>query len=94
MLPEKTMTDVATKLAFELADKLFAAKGAELDAAIKLANVMYIQKCDNLDKHLEAKYLGSLPYDHGHYNDREHYNTYSNKTIFHMLIELMNCTRL
>ena len=33
----------------------------------------------NLDKHLEAKYLGSLPYDHGHYNDREHYNAYSNK---------------
>ena len=25
------------------------------------------------------RYLGSLPYDYGHYNDLEHYNTYSNK---------------
>jgi hypothetical protein len=33
----------------------------------------------DLNKHLEVKYLGNLPYDHGQYNDREHYNTYSNK---------------
>ena len=32
-----------------------------------------------LNKHLEVKYLGNLPYDHEQYNDREHYNTYSNK---------------
>jgi hypothetical protein len=33
----------------------------------------------DLNKHIEKKYLGSLPYDYGHYNDLEHYNTYSNK---------------
>ena len=33
----------------------------------------------DLNKPLEVKYHGSLPYDHGHYNEREHYNTYSNK---------------
>lgn len=60
MLPEKTMSDVAMKLAFELADELFAKKGAELDAAIKLANVMYIQKCDNLDSHLEDSFVAAF----------------------------------
>lgn len=33
----------------------------------------------DLNKNIEAKYLGRLPYDHGAYNEREHYNTYSNK---------------
>ena len=33
----------------------------------------------DLSKPLEAKYHGSIPYDHGHYNEREHHNTYSNK---------------
>jgi hypothetical protein len=56
MLPEKTMGDVATKLA----DELFAKKGAELDATIKLANVMYIQKCDNLDKRLEDSFIAAF----------------------------------
>jgi hypothetical protein len=35
----------------------------------------------NLNKDIEKIYLGSLPYDHGHYNDLEHYNTYSNKNF-------------
>jgi len=44
-------------------------------------NKMYgpIVKTYNLNKPLEVKYLGSLPYDHGKFNDREHYNTYYNK---------------
>jgi hypothetical protein len=33
----------------------------------------------NLNQTIDAKNLGRLPYDHGAYNEREHYNTFSNK---------------
>jgi hypothetical protein len=48
----------------------------------------------NLNQTIDAKHLGRLPYDHGAYNEREHYNTFSNKTIFHQHIELMNYTQV
>ena len=35
----------------------------------------------DLNKPLEKKYLGSLPYDYGHYNDRDHYSIYKNHNI-------------
>ena len=33
----------------------------------------------DLNQTIDAKYLGRLPYDHGAYNEREYYNTFSNK---------------
>ena len=35
----------------------------------------------DLNKPLEKKYLGSLPYDHGSYNDRDHYSIYKHHYI-------------
>jgi len=60
MLPINTMTTVATKLAVQMADEIFMQKGAELDAAIKMAAKMYIQKCDDLDKHLEDSFAAAF----------------------------------
>ena len=35
----------------------------------------------DLNKPIEKKYLGSLPYDYGHYNDRDHYSIYKTHYI-------------
>ena len=35
----------------------------------------------NLNKPIEKNYLGSLPYDYGHYNDRDHYSIYKTHYI-------------
>ena len=53
------------------------------ESYLQFKEINYPQKWDkiykpyDLNKPLDQKYLGTLPYDHGYYNDREHYNTFS-----------------
>jgi len=56
MIPKETITDAALQLATDM----FMKKGAELNEAIKLADRMYIQKCDNLDQHLEESFAAAF----------------------------------
>ena len=79
MNPDYIFNSVATKTLNEFAFRPYPLNEEPYN---KLKSLNYHKKWDNIYKPNEIKDVKpknnySLPFNHGHYNDREHLNTYS-----------------